>query len=93
MKLHRWEDIKARKLQQVAKANREILEADLRAIGEVLGKTQAEMAEIAEECRENSPLGECRDRRLSTLRRCVETLGGELEIVAAFGDRRVRLCL
>jgi hypothetical protein len=31
------------------------------------------------------------DHRLSTLRRYVEALGGELEVVANFGDRRVRL--
>jgi hypothetical protein len=31
------------------------------------------------------------DFRLSTLKRYVEALGGELEVVAAFGDKRVRL--
>lgn len=32
-----------------------------------------------------------RDYRLATLRRVVGTLGGELEVIANFGDRRIRL--
>jgi hypothetical protein len=31
------------------------------------------------------------DVRLSTLKRFVEALGGEVEIFATFGDKRVRL--
>jgi hypothetical protein len=31
------------------------------------------------------------DHRLSTLRRYVEALGGELEVFARFGSKRVRL--
>jgi hypothetical protein len=31
------------------------------------------------------------DHRLSTLRRYVEALGGEIEVVASFGDKRIRL--
>jgi hypothetical protein len=31
------------------------------------------------------------DHRLSTIRKYVEALGGEIEVVANFGDKRIRL--
>jgi len=98
MKLHRWKDIRARgkSPERLAQVNREVaqelLEMDLRAIRETIGKTQTEIAEAAEMSQgEVSRLEQRRDYLVSTLRRYVEALGGELEIVANFGDKRVRL--
>ena len=70
----------------------EILEADLRSMRELVGKTQVEMAEALE--RNQSQVSEIENRgdyRLSTLRRYVHALGGELEVVVRFGDKSLRL--
>lgn len=98
MKTHRWEDIKAkgRTPQQLAaldrRVERKLLELDLRAIRELTGRTQEDVASAAEiEQSEVSRLERRQDCRLSTLRRYVQALGGELEVIANFGDRRVRL--
>jgi transcriptional regulator with XRE-family HTH domain len=59
---------------------------------ELLGKTQQEVAELLEKTQGQISTTERRsDHLVSTLRRYVEALGGELEIVANFGDKRVRL--
>ena len=64
----------------------------LHAIRELVGKTQAEVAAAIDMSQsEVSRLERRQDVRLSTLRRCVEALGGELEVFVAFGDKRVRL--
>ena len=98
MKLHRWDDvmckryIPARIEEKREQARQELLEADLRDLREFVGKTQAELAKLTQmeqaaiSRTENAP-----DHRLSTLRRIVEALGGELEVVAVFGDKRLRL--
>jgi predicted transcriptional regulator len=98
MKTHRWEDIKRRKLspEQIEKIRREveeeILEMNLRAMRELVGKTQGEVAEAADMDQSEISKAERReDHLLSTLRRYVEALGGELEVIASFGDKRVRL--
>lgn len=71
---------------------RELLEMDLRALRELLGKTQSQLAELAQMSQSEISRVERRgDHRLSTLRRMVESLGGELEVIANFGDKRVRL--
>jgi predicted transcriptional regulator len=65
---------------------------DLRAIRELVGKTRVDVAETTKMTQsEVSRLERRQDVRLSTLKRFVEALGGELEIFAAFGDKRVRL--
>ena len=57
-----------------------------------LGKTQAEIAEALGSSQSRvSDLERQGDHRLSTLRRYVEALGGELSLVARFGKRTVRL--
>ena len=98
MSTHKWSDLReqrfsSKKLEQIDKAvEEELLEMDLRAIRETLGLTQEELASLAEMTQsEVSRLERRTDHRLSTLRRVVEALGGELEIVANFGDRRIRL--
>ena len=94
----KWRDIRAKKVSpdKLAKLDREIerelLEMDLRAVRETIGKTQTEIAEATAMSQgEVSRLEQRRDHLVSTLRRYVEALGGELEIVASFGDKRVRL--
>jgi len=95
---HRWQDLKKKKLTpaQLGEIDREVekelLEMDLRAIRELAGKTQADVAEVTDMTQsEVSRLEGRQDFRLSTLKRYVEALGGELEVVATFGDKRVRL--
>lgn len=54
--------------------------------------TQADMAEATDMSQSELSRFESRaDHRVSTLRRYVAALGGELEITAVFGNRRVRL--
>ena len=98
MTTYRWADIKrrGRTAAAVRQLDREVaaelLDMDLRAIRELLGKTQAEVAEASQMAQsEISRLERRRDHHLSTLRRIVKAMGGELEVVATFGDRRVRL--
>jgi predicted transcriptional regulator len=93
-----WNSVKAGRLapQAVARvknrANAEIREATLRELRQGLNMTQAELAEAAEMTQsELSRLESRADHRISTLRRYVEALGGEIEITAVVGDRRVKL--
>jgi transcriptional regulator with XRE-family HTH domain len=67
----------------------------LRAVREAVGKTQVEIADASDidqgdvsrlEARES--LDEC---QVDTLRRYVAALGGELELVAKFGDKKISL--
>ena len=98
MKLHRWQDVKNRHLspdrQEASRqwAERETLDMNLRALRELTGKTQTEMAELAEMTQgELSKTERREDHLLSTLRRYVKALGGELEVLAVFDDKQVRL--
>jgi transcriptional regulator with XRE-family HTH domain len=67
----------------------------LRAVREAVGKTQVEIADASAidqgdvsrlEARES--LDEC---QVDTLRRYVAALGGELDLVATFGDKKISL--
>ena len=94
----RWHDVRQKKLTaaQLEQIDRELeqelLAMDLRAIRELVGKTQEDVAADTDMTQsEVSRLERRQDVRLSTLKRFVEALGGELEIFAAFGDKRVRL--
>ena len=70
----------------------EVLELTLAELRKTLGITQQELAQIAEMSQSELSKTERRtDHRVSTLRRIVHALGGQLEIVARFGDKRVRL--
>jgi hypothetical protein len=98
MKLHRWEDIRKKHLTPKetaanrAWAERELLEMDLRAVRELVGKTQVDVAKATKMAQSDVSKAEHRDdHRLSTLRRYIEALGGELEVIARFGDKMVRL--
>lgn len=98
MKTHRWKDIEKKHFtpERVKKATdwakREVLEMDLRAVRELVGKTQAEIAKATKMTQPLVSRVEGRDdHRLSTLRRYIQALGGELEVIAKFGDKTVRL--
>ena len=73
-------------------AEEELLQMDLRGLRELLGKTQQEIAVLLERSQGQVSETESRkDVRLSTLRSYVEALGGELELIANFGDKRIKL--
>jgi ribosome-binding protein aMBF1 (putative translation factor) len=98
MKTKPWSDIRARKFspQKQRAIDRavaaELLEMDLRELREAAGKTQEELAAALKKAQSEISRIEGRsDYRLSTLQRYVAALGGELEVVASFGNRRVRL--
>lgn len=97
-KTHKWRDIRAKNLSPdtIARVDREVreelLELELRELRELAGKTQVEVAELAAMTQSELSRFEKRDdHRLSTLRRYVEALGGEVEVVAVVGNHRVTL--
>ncbi len=70
----------------------ELVKMDLRSLRELTGATQVSLAKRAKMAQGDvSRVERGRDHLVSTLRRYVEALGGELEITARLGDRRVRL--
>lgn len=93
-----WKEIKAKKfspaqLQQIDDGvEQELLEMDLRALREAAGLTQEELAQrVAMTQSQLSKLERREDYRLSTLRRYVTALGGQLEIVAVVDGKRIHL--
>lgn len=98
MTVHTWQEIKAKKfspdqLQQIDIAlEQELLEMDLRALREAAGLTQEELAQrVAITQSQLSKLERREDHRISTVRRYVAALGGELEIVAVVDGKRILL--
>lgn len=96
--MKKWADIKAKNMtadrrERLERETRlELLAMDLRAIREMAGKTQAEVADLADMTQsELSKLERREDHRVSTLRRFVEALGGKLEVIVVFGEKRVAL--
>jgi predicted transcriptional regulator len=90
--------VKARRLAPQAavrvasRADDEVRELTLRELRLDLDLTQAELAHAAEMTQsELSRLESRADHRISTLRRYIEALGGEIEITALIGKRRVKL--
>jgi hypothetical protein len=93
-----WKSVKAGRLgpQAIARiarrAQAQVEELTLQELRQGLAKTQVEVAHTADMTQsELSRLESRADHRISTLRRYVEALGGELEIAAVFGGRRVKL--
>jgi transcriptional regulator with XRE-family HTH domain len=75
-----------------AKKEALLLEMTLRELRRLLGVTQTELAERLKTTQGEVSQAERRDdSRLSTLRRYVEALGGKVEIIADFGDKRIKL--
>jgi predicted transcriptional regulator len=98
MSTRRWEDIKRRRYtpEEIAQikeeAHAEVVRLTLRELREAAGKTQADLAPLTEMTQsELSKVERRADHRLSTLRRYVEALGGELEIAAVIGNQRIVL--
>lgn len=101
MKLHKWRDVRAQRFtpEQLAVIDREaaaeLLEMDLRELRELVGITQAELAEKMDLNQATVSKLE-RDQietRVATLKRAVEALGGELELTAIIKGQRVRLAV
>jgi hypothetical protein len=75
-----------------ARVDRELLEMNLADLRKALGVTQVAVAEAAEMSQSELSRIERRDDHLvSTLRRCVEAMGGTLELTAVVGGKRIRL--
>ena len=93
-----WKAVKVGRLAPPAvarvasRAREEVRELTLRQLRLGLDLTQAELAVAAEMTQsELSRLESRDDHRISTLRRYIAALGGEIEITAVIGKRRVRL--
>jgi len=98
MKTRRWRDVLAerRTPHQIAALDRRVAaavtEMDLRELRLAAGMTQEQVAEALKAAQsEISRIEKRDDYRVSTLRSYVHALGGELELIATFGKRRVRL--
>lgn len=105
MKTHRFNELARKKLgperhdrvrrevrEEMARERSVELELSLREAREMAGKTQTEVAELARMAQsEVSKVERREDRLISTVRNYIEALGGELELVARFGDKTVRL--
>jgi predicted transcriptional regulator len=93
-----WKSVKADRLAPQAatrvasRARSEILELTLKELRKDLDVTQTQLAEAADMTQsELSRLESRADHRVSSLRRYVEALGGEIEITAIVGGRRIKL--
>jgi len=97
MATRKWSEIKEkmapeRRARVDAAVRRELIAMDLRELRQEAGKTQAEGAEIAEMTQAELSKFERRDDHLlSTLRRYVIALGGQLEVVAVFDNKRIAI--
>jgi hypothetical protein len=79
--------------QRIADAvQKDLLEISLGEARSMAQMTQGDVAELLETTQAQISRLEARDDHLvSTLRKYVEALGGQLDIVARFGDKSVRL--
>jgi DNA-binding XRE family transcriptional regulator len=99
MAAKKWSDIRATSQlspERYARIRREVAEEvlamNLRALRESAGKTQEDVAGLAEMTQSQlSRLERRDDHLLSTLRRYVGALGGEIEVVAVVNGRRIKL--
>jgi len=100
MKLHRWSDIRNEKMTpaQIERVDRQVerdlIELELAELRQKLGLTQEQVAKLAEMTQSELSKAERRsDRRISTVRRIVEALGGKLEVRAVFKDKNIKLAI
>jgi predicted transcriptional regulator len=97
MKTHKWSALEKKmspeRLARVqAKVDEEISAINIRRLREALGETQVEAAAKADMTQpELSRLERASDVRLSTLRRYVKAMGGEIEVVAVVKGKRIAL--
>lgn len=93
-----WRDVQKRLFtpQEIAETDawvrREVLRMELVELRKLAGKTQAQVAKKARMHQgEVSRAEKRRDHLLSTIRRYVDALGGELEVVARLEGKTIRL--
>jgi hypothetical protein len=93
-----WDELVARNLtpEQIAdaeaQASRNIEKMNLRAIREMVGVTQVEAAKRSKKTQgELSRIENNNNHRIETLRKYIEALGGDIEVIARFGNKTVRL--
>jgi predicted transcriptional regulator len=93
-----WKRVRAERLDAPAiaritrQARARVEQLTLQELRRELSMTQVDVARTAEMSQsELSRLESRGDHRISTLRRYVEALGGQLEVAAVFGGRRVKL--
>lgn len=98
MKTRSWGSVRASRLGRAAvarakaRAQAHIEEMTLSELRRGLNMKQVEAAQSMEMTQSELSRLEARaDHRISTLRRYVEALGGQLEVTAVFGGRRVKL--
>ena len=98
MTAKKWSEIRAQEFTPVElreidqEIENELLEMDLRAVREAVGLTQGELAQRIEITQSQlSKMERREDHRISTLRRYIEALGGNLEICAVIGGKRIKL--
>ena len=101
MTTHKWADLKKQSRGKITKAQqaedeawvrRELVLLNLKELRTLAGKTQVEVAARLRRTQSQlSKLERQDDALLSTLRDYVKALGGELELVARFGDKAVTL--
>jgi predicted transcriptional regulator len=98
VKTKTWKSVRnarlsAEAIERVTKrAEAELQELTLRELRQGLAFTQQQVADRADMTQsELSRLESRSDHRISTLRRYVEAMGGELEIAVRVGKRRIKL--
>jgi predicted transcriptional regulator len=99
MRLHTWKSLQAERFSEKEietlrqEALTELVESDLRALREAAGVTQEEMAAKVDVDQSQIARLEARgtDTRVSLIKRYVEALGGEMQIVATLRGKTVRL--
>jgi uncharacterized caspase-like protein len=70
----------------------ELLEMNLQALRKAASRTQKQLANLTRMTQPELSNVESRDdHRVSTLRRYVKALGGRVEVIAIFPDKKVRL--
>jgi predicted transcriptional regulator len=94
----KWSDIRRKRFSEKEiealdrRVRDELREMNLSELRRELGITQEALAEALEvDQTQVSRLERREDHLVSTLRRCVRALGGELEVTAVVGNKRVRL--
>ncbi|MBV9950065.1 MAG: XRE family transcriptional regulator [Myxococcales bacterium] len=95
MAARKWSEVKERltpedRARVATAVRRELLVMELQELRAEAGKTQPETDELAELQAELAKF-EGDDHVISTLRRYVTALGGELEVVAVFDNKRIVL--
>ena len=93
-----WKSVRANRLTPPAltrvtrRARAQVDALTLKELRQGLDVTQSELAGLAEMTQsELSRLDSRSDHRISTLRRYIEALGGEIEVTAVIGKRRIKL--